>query len=258
MSISAALAGGETFGGDARAYISYFTTKIVFKAKWSLDELIKHLKQKNILKISDTDFEAFQAINREIINEIVTRARFEMTQHMETLPKLSIHDIMNMRKDWATLFYVSIPLCRELMYMVKIAVNAFEMAVNQKPYIDVQLKSSVQKIQELLANEIRLKRHDLRMINGEIKVVESEVALKYYTFEMDLRKKANWRKLFDTGLSEINKVDELPESTDITSNWDIFKGKFEELKKSFQTHSWLKEHGSHTALHFTTQDTTLI
>lgn len=245
-SLNTALAGGDILAHRVNALYWNLVSTIIFYAKWSLGELIKQLKRVNTLKIEKDEFATFEVISYEIIDEIVARQRLEVTDSVKEMARQKFtFDTISIRKQWPELFFKLMPVCREMVHMLKIAVNAYEMRINRIPFTDLKLTATLDSIKKKLENKVSLKRLEIRKLNGDIKVLEPEIALKYYAFEMDLRKKANWRVLFDTAVSEMEKVDALTKDSDsdaISNHWAVFKGKFEELEHNFHKQTFAPYH----------------
>lgn len=229
------MAGGDVYAHRVNALHWDLVGSIAFYAKWSLAEVIKQLKRDNKLKIEKDAFTTFEVIRYEMIDEIVARQRLEATETIKIVAPQKIGRD-GIRKQWPELFFKLMPVCREMVHMIKIAVNAFEMRINRIPFTNLKLATTLDSIKKKLENKVSLRRHEIRKLNADIKVLEPEIALEYYAFEMDLRKKANWRLLFDTAVSEMKKVDALTNDNEkdaISDHWALFKGKFEELQHNY-------------------------
>lgn len=216
-------------------------TDHVFNEIWRDNEDPQNADKKNVL--FHTSY--------EILDEIVSRARLAYVDIARTHRALIKENISWIHaalffhmhpKVMASVMRMFLPVCREMMMMLRRAIEAYELHIKRNTSNSFSLTHSpLHKLSTDKSNRhIKVPGKELRKIAASIDELQAAVVLKYFRYEMIVRERTNWRKLnesLDKQLelvnSELVQCTKTASAMDITGKFNSFKDVLVELRKNY-------------------------
>lgn len=140
----------------------------------------------------------------EILDELLAKARLQQLEIIRNLRKqiqenlslleaiFSVREFTSMKHELARTL---LPICRDVLFMVKIAVEAFELHIQSQSAPGFSLKHSPLYNLSKSQSVRHVRGRDLRMISVSIDDLQTAVVLKYFSHEMNMRERSNAWKL---------------------------------------------------------------
>lgn len=183
----------------------------------------------------------------EILDEVVSRTRLEYVEigrkvRKSVKPNLGFVEAFFYRKETTQITNQmrrsSLPICREMMFMIRVAVEAFELHIQNHAAPGFHLTNSPLDKLSKSQSARHVRGRELRKIVASIDELKTAVALKYFSYETKLRELANWWKLNDSCENQVNLVrsglEQSASFDELAAQFGVFKSILEGLRTKYK------------------------
>lgn len=239
-------AGGDEFRYDVDRLILYITARIWYRSKVAAKSVFNQIWQDN--EDSEKAEEKYFLPNAhyEVLNEFKAKTRLEFVNifhsHRKLIkPNLGFFEALwnwrDSEKIFANMLRSMYPVCRVMMVMTKMAVEAYELRLRNGKVAAPLHQSPLYNLSKTRSSS-PIRGKQLREIAASIDELQTAVIIKYFTFEMNVRERSMWWDVYQSATDQmklvVDRLKPVERIQELMQPFNAFKGDLERARNSYK------------------------